>query len=177
MTSDETTSQTGFDHDPNFSFGPIERINLENESHIPPDDRSGGILKGLFLFLPGAVILSFVGVVAAIIYSDIFVKERPYESLPDTMVQQLILLSGLAIVGTLMTWFGLGDVTRRRHALIPASVFAVGLLIGGFLSAFSSLIERFDLYFIYAIPLVMVTAVLAKTFADRLDREGASKEQ
>lgn len=175
MIRKTTETQTGFDHDPYFSYGPIEPIKFEDRSQKSNDQRSYGLLKGFLFFIPGAVILSFVGVAAAIIYIDIFIKDRSWETLPDTMAEQVLLLTGLAVVGTLMTWFGLGDIKRRRHALIPATVFGVGLFIGGFLSAFSSLIERFDNYFIYAIPLVLVAAVLAKSFADKLDKDEAAK--
>ncbi len=131
-------------------------------------------LKQAFLFLPGTFLLSFVGVVGAIIFMDIFVLQRPLETLPPSAPFQIILLSAIGLLAGLMTWFGLGDLKNRKHFAIPVSIFMSGAIIGVILKTLekvsetaAGILENFNHYIIYLLPLFLIVAVLTKGWVDK----------
>lgn len=131
------------------------------------------ILKQLFLFLPGTFLLFFMSFGSAIIAMEIVLFRRPLETLPDDFPVQFALIASIIVLGTLMTWFGLGDIKNRKHFAIPASVMISGAIIGVVVKAAASLSDLADRlldnfsYLIYLLPLALIIPILAKDIVDR----------
>jgi hypothetical protein len=138
------------------------------------------ILKQLFLFLPGTFLLFFMSFGAAIIAMEIVVFRRPLETLPDDFPFQFALMGLIILLGTLMTWLGLGDIKNRKHFAIPASLMVAGAALGAIVKATASLSDLADRmldnfsYLIYLLPLALIIPILAKGIVDRKN-EDASK--
>jgi hypothetical protein len=136
-------------------------------------------LKQVFLFLPGTFLLFFVSFGAAIILIEIVVYRRAFETLPDDFPFQLALIGLIALLGTLMTWFGLGDIKNRNHFAIPTSLMVTGMLIGAIVKAIASLSNLADRmlddfnYLIYLLPLALIIPILAKGIVDRKTEEAS----
>jgi len=131
------------------------------------------VLKQLFLFLPGAFLLFFMSLAAAMIAVEIIVFRRAVETLPDDYPLQFALIGFVILLGTLMTWFGLGDIKNRKHFVIPASIIVMGATFGAIVRAGAKIYDFFDLtlddfgFLIYLFPLALIVPVLAKGFVDR----------
>jgi hypothetical protein len=136
-------------------------------------------LKQVFLFLPGTFLLFFVSFGAAIIFMEIAVYRRAIQTLPDNFPFQFALIGLIALLGTLMTWFGLGDIKNRKHFAIPASLIVTGSLIGAIVKATASLSDLADrmiedfTYLIYLLPLALIIPILAKGIVDRKTEEAS----
>ena len=177
----ERTFDSFFDkenHDENqaLSFaGGTELLTIEADDGFSGKDKLFlNVLKQIFLFLPGTFILYFVGFIGAIIFADIFIIQRPLATLPPSALFQIILLGSLGLLGTFMTWFGLGDIKNRKHLAIPASILLTGAILGVILKALGNvpglavkLVEEFNHYFIYLLPLVLIISVLTKSWVDK----------
>ena len=148
-------------------------------SEIEDKDSTGerkfsvNVLKQLFLFLPGAFLLFFMSFAAAMISVEIIVFRRAIETLPDDYPLQFALIGFVILLGTLMTWFGLGDIKNRKHFVIPASILITGATTGAIVRAaakISDFVDRmlddFD-YLIFLFPLALIIPVLAKGIVDR----------
>lgn len=144
-------------------------------------------LKGLVLFLPGALMLSLIGVVSTVIFADIFVYGRPYDKLPESMFEQLAMLTVVGLVAGLMTWVGIGSLKDRRHVALPASVFATGVLIGtigtivealtgGVIGDFIEALADNNLI-IYLLPLILVVPVLVRGWLDSRPADGLGNDK
>jgi hypothetical protein len=137
------------------------------------------ILKQLFLFLPGTFLLFFMSFGVAIIAMEIVVFRRPLETLPDDFPFQFALMGLMIVLGTVMTWFGLGDIKNRKHFAIPASLMITGALIGTIVKATASLSDLADRmldnfsYLIYLLPLALIIPILAKGIVDRKTEDGS----
>lgn len=134
------------------------------------------LLKQILLFLPGTFLLYFVGFVSATILMNIVIFSPPSEPVQILGITsapfQIILLGIIGLLGTFMTWFGLGNLKNKKHLSIPASIILTGTFIaiafkviegvfgGGF-------IEEFDKYFIYLLPLILMVPVLTKSWIDK----------
>lgn len=132
------------------------------------------LLKQIFLFLPGTFLLYLVGFVFALIFIDIFISQRPLETLPPSAPFQIILLVMFGFLGTFMTWFGLGDLKNKKHLSIPASVFTTGAFLAVIFKATETifpavgkLLEEFNHYYFYLLPLILIIPVLTKSIVDR----------
>jgi len=131
------------------------------------------LLKQIFLFLPGTFLLFFMSFGAAIIAMEIVVFRRPLETLPDDFPFQFALIGLIILLGTLMTWFGLGDIKNRKHFAIPASLMITGATLGAVVKATASLSDLADRmldnfsYLIYLLPLALIIPILAKGIVDR----------
>ena len=131
------------------------------------------ILKQAFLFLPGTFLLFFMSYGAAIIAMEIVVYRRPLETLPDDFPFQFALIGLIVLLGTLMTWFGLGDIKNRKHFAIPASLIVAGALIGALVKATANIFDLADRmlddfsYLIYLLPLALIIPILAKSIINR----------
>ncbi len=140
----------------------------------------GNLLKQIFLFLPGTFLLFFTSFGAAIIFMEIVVYRRAFETLPDDFPFQFALIGLIILSGTFMTWFGLGDIKNRKHFAIPASLIVTGALTGAIIKAAASVSDLADRmldnfsYLIYLLPLALIVPVLAKGIVDR-KTEDASK--
>lgn len=130
-------------------------------------------LKQVFIFLPGTFILFFMSFGAAIIAMEIVVFRRPLEMLPDDYPFQFALIGLIILLGTFMTWFGLGDIKNRKHLVIPASLIVTGAITGAVVKAAASISDLADRmlddfsYLIYLLPLALIIPILAKSIVDR----------
>ena len=131
------------------------------------------ILKQVFLFLPGTFLLFFMSYGAAIIFMEIVVYRRALKSLPHDFPFQFALIGLIVFLGTLMTWFGLGNIKNRKHFAIPASLMVTGAIIGAVVKATASISDLADSmlddfsYLIYLLPLALIIPILAKSIVDR----------
>ena len=135
------------------------------------------LLKQIFIFLPGTFLLFFMSFGAAIIFMEIVVFRRALETLPDDFPLQFALIGLIVFLGTLMTWFGLGDIKNRKHFAIPASLMIMGAALGVIVKATASLSDLADkmlddfTYLIYLLPLALIIPILAKSIVDRKTKE------
>lgn len=148
------------------------RLSKTEANLTEKDSRFVNLLKQIFLFLPGTFFLYFVGFVGAVILMDIFIFLRPLSSLPSDAPFQIMLLGVVGFVGSFMTWFGLGDIKNKRHLAIPASIMITGAALAVIFRAlegvvFPKLIEQFNHFYFYLLPLILIIPVLAKGWVDR----------
>ena len=131
------------------------------------------LLKQVFIFLPGTFLLFFMSFGAAIIFMETIVYRRALETLPDDYPLQFALIGLIVILGTFMTWFGLGDIKNRKHFAIPASLIVSGAITGAVVKAAASVSDLADRmlddfsYLIYLLPLALIIPILAKSIVDR----------
>ena len=151
-----------------------KKLELEKEKRVAGKHSPfASILKQIFLFLPGTFLLFFMSFGAAIIAMEIVVFRRPLETLPDDFPFQFALIGLIIVLGTLMTWFGLGDIKNRKHFAIPASLIVSGAILGAIVKAAASLSDLADrmlddfTYLIYLLPLSLIIPILAKSIVDR----------
>lgn len=136
-------------------------------------------MKQVFLFLPGTFLLFFMSFGAAIIFMEIVVYRRVFETLPDDFPFQFALIGLIIFLGTLMTWFGLGDIKNRKHFAIPASLIVTGTVIGAIIKATASAFDLADKmlddfsYLIYLLPFALIVPILAKGVVDRKTEEAS----
>ena len=179
-TKSEKSSAASFDSenpDENeaLSFADSAKMSGINKDEGFADEHRSfvSILKQIFLFLPGTFLLFFISFGAAIITMEIVVFRRPLETLPDDFPFQFALIGLVVLLGTLMTWFGLGDIKNRKHFAIPASLMITGAIVGAIVKATASLSDLADRmlddfsYLIYLLPLALIIPVLAKSIVDR----------
>lgn len=174
-------SAAAFSGDENFRES--EALNFADGAKIlkpAADETSAGeskffvnVIKQVFLFLPGAFLLFFMSFAAAVIATEIVVFRRPAASLPDDYPLQFALIGTVILLGTLMSWFGLGDIKNKKHFAIPASIFVTGATLGAVVKAaakmsdfFDRMVDNFD-FLIYLFPLALIVPVLAKGIVDR----------
>lgn len=167
------------DKNAHLSFvGGTKILEIEKENNFTGERKSFiKLFKRIFLFLPGTFLLFFMSFGAAVIFLEIVVYRREIQTLPDDFPFQFGLIGLMILSGTLMTWFGLGDIKNRKHFVIPASLTATGALIGAIIKIaadFSGLADKIldDInYLIYLFPLALIVPVLAKGFVDRKTEE------
>jgi hypothetical protein len=130
-------------------------------------------LKELFLFLPGTFLLFYMSFAAAMIAVEIVVFRRPTANLPDDYPFVFALIGFIILLGTVMTWFGLGDIKNRKHLAIPASIIVTGAAFGAIFRAAAKISDFADSvlddpdFLIYLFPLALIVPVLAKGIVDR----------
>jgi len=130
-------------------------------------------LKKVFLFLPGTFLLFYMSFGAAVIFLEIVVFRREIQTLPDDFPLHFALIGLIILLGTLMTWLGLGDIKNRKHFAIPASLMITGAALGAFAkvtASFSNLADRMlddFTYLIYLLPIALIAPILAKSIVDR----------
>ena len=178
----ENQSDTFFDSektDENKSLrfvGNAEILKLEDN---PADEPKSfhNVLKQIFLFLPGAFLLFYTSFAAAMIAAEIVVFRRPAANLPDDYPLQFALIGAVIILGTLMTWFGLGDLKNRKHFVIPASIFITGATLGAIIRTAAKISDFFDRmlddfnFLIYLFPLALIVPVLAKSWVENKKKD------
>lgn len=110
---------------------------------------------------------------AAVIALEILVFRREIQTLPNDYPFQFAFIGLIILVGTLLTWFGLGDLKNRKHLVIPASLLVTGAVGGAIVkiaAKFSDLADRMlddFTYLIYLLPLALIIPILAKGIVDR----------
>lgn len=155
-------------------------LGLKKENSFTGEHRSFiNLLKQVLLFLPGTLLLFFMSFGAAIIFMEIVVYRRAFETLPDDFPFQFALIGLIIFLGTLMTWFGLGDIKNRKHFVIPASLMITGAVIGAVVKATASVFDLADKmldnfsYLIYLLPFALIVPILAKGVVDRKTEEAS----
>lgn len=124
-------------------------------------------------------LLFFISFGAAIIFMEIVVYCRAFETLPDDFPFQFALIDLIFLLGTLLTWFGLGDIKKRKHFANPASLIVTGVLIGAIVKATTSVFDLSDKildnfsYLIYLLLLAPIIRLLAKGIVDRKTEEAS----
>ena len=179
-TKSEKSADTFFDNenpDKNEILSFVNSANileLEKEKGFIDEHKSLiKLLKQVFLFLPGTFLLLFTSYGAAIIFMEIVVYRRAFETLPDDFPFQFALMGLLICLGTLMTWLGLGDLKNRKHLAIPASLMVAGAITGATVKATAKISDFADRmlddfsYLIYLLPLALIIPILAKSIVDR----------
>ena len=151
-----------------------EILELEKERGFTGEHKSFiNLLKQVFIFLPGTFLLFYMSFGAAVIFLEIVVFRREIQTLPDDFPLQFALIGLIVFLGTLMTWFGLGDIKNRKHFAIPASLMVSGAIIGAVVKAAASISDLADRmlddfsYLIYLLPLALIIPILAKSIVDR----------
>ena len=180
----EKSAETFFDGEKSEANAALSRANgakvleLEKEKSFPGEHKFFvNLLKQVFIFLPGTFLLFFMSYGAAIIFMEIAVYRRPIEMLPDDFPFQFALIGLIILLGTLMTWFGLGDIKNRKHFAIPASLIISGAIIGAVVKALSGISDIADKmldnfsYLIYLLPLALIIPILAKSIVDRKNED------
>ncbi len=162
------------------SVNSAEILELEKENSFTGEHKSFiTLLKQIFIFLPGTFLLFFMSFGAAIIFMEIVVYGRAFETLPDDFPFQFALIGLIIFLGTLMTWFGLGDIKNRKHFAIPASLMVTGAMIGAIIKATASVFDLADKmldnfsYLIYLLPLALIVPILVKGIVDRKTEEAS----
>jgi hypothetical protein len=174
-TPDVFFGNHNLDEDTSLTFvNSVNVSNSEKENSFRDKHQSFiNILKQVFIFLPGTFLLFFMSYGVAIIFMEIFVFGRALETLPDDFPVQFALIGLVVLLGTLMTWFGLGDIKNRKHCVIPLSLVVTGAIIGTVVKAAASISDLADellddfSYLIYLLPLALITPILAKSIVDR----------
>lgn len=154
--------------------GNAELLKLEKENSSARARKSFiHLLKQIFIFLPGTILLFFTSFGAAIIFMEIVVFGRAFNTLPDDFPLQFALIGLIILLGALMTWFGLGDIKNRKHLAIPASLIVTGAAAGAIVKAAAKMSDFADRmlddfgYLIYLLPLALIVPILAKSLVDR----------
>jgi hypothetical protein len=136
------------------------------------------IIKQILLFLPGTFLLYLIGFIGTIILIDTFSVKEPLEIFGlHSVPLQMLLFGIIALFGTFMTWFGLGDIKNKKHFAIPTSILATGGILAviskilGDVFGFSELFEAMNYYFIYLFPLVLIVPILVKSWLDTDDKQ------
>lgn len=143
----------------------------DNESSNTKTNLLIKLLKQVFLFLPGTFLLYVFGFVGAIITMDIFIIQR--ETLPPDAFFQIILLSIIGLLGSFMTWFGLGDIKNKKHLSIPASIIISSATLAVIFKAIekffgiSKLLEEAEHFYFYLLPLILIIPILVKSWVDK----------
>lgn len=131
-------------------------------------------LKGLVFYVPGTILLGLIGVIASVIFADIVVFRRPSDSLPETLFQQLAMLSIVGTISAIMIWWGIGSLKNRKHAFLPLSIFAsgvifgsIGLVLEAILGSRGDFIEFFTDHnlILYILPVLLIVPVAIREWA------------
>ena len=97
----------------------VYRVNtdiLTLENHTFNEQFLDKMLAGIklaFLYIPGAMMIHFVGLFVKVLILH-------SESMPNFAVE----LSGCALVGTFLTMLGIGKLNDLNYLKVPASIFA-----------------------------------------------------
>lgn len=123
------------------------------------------ILKQVFLFFPGTLLLFVLSLGTAISIL------APLGSMNLNIGFGRFFL--LLAAGVFMTWFGIGDLRKPKHFVIPLSIIALGALVGAasaILMASSGAFRKIvfsDAFPLYLLPLALIIPFLAKGLVDR----------
>ncbi len=135
-------------------------MTLDNESNNEEflDKILAGI-KLMFLYVPGAMAIHFVGIFIKFIiqYSD---------SMPNFAAE----LSGVALVGTFLTMLGIGKLSDLDYLKVPAAIFTTSVLISILHILLSAVIgfETEGMFMLISFPLVIISGYLTKIFLDKV---------
>jgi hypothetical protein len=134
-------------------------LTLENESNN--EEFLDKILTGIkliFLYVPGAMAIHFVG-----IFIKFIIQYR--DSMPNFAAE----LSGVALVGTFLTMLGIGKLNELNYLKVPAAIFTTSILIS-ILHIILSVIIGFEtegIFMLVSFPLVIIAGYLTKILSDK----------
>ncbi len=115
-------------------------------------------IKLMFLYVPGAMAIHFVGVFIKFIikYGD---------SMPNFAAE----LSGVALVGTFLTMLGIGKLGDLNYLKVPAAIFTTSILISILHIILLAIIgfETEGIFMLISFPLVIIAGYLTKIFLDK----------
>lgn len=123
------------------------------------------ILKQVFLFFPGTLLLFVLSLGTAIS----ILAPPANMNLRIRLGEFFLLLAA----GVFMTWFGIGDLRKPKHFVIPLSIAATGALVGAvsaILMASSGEFRKIvfsGAFPLYLLPLALIVPFLAKGLVDR----------
>jgi hypothetical protein len=133
-------------------------LTLENDSNEQFLDNALAGIKLIFLYVPGAMAIHFVGVFIKFIiqYSD---------SMPNFAAE----LSGVALVGTFLTMLGIGKLNDLNYLKVPAAIFATSVLVSISHLILSAIIgfETEGIFMLISFPLVIIAGYFVKIFLDK----------
>jgi hypothetical protein len=122
------------------------------------------ILKQVFLFFPGTFYLFIVSLAFGLVTII-----QP----PGALRFDLIWIALAFLVSVFAVWFGIGDLKKPKHFIIPASIVSMSFVFGvtsGVLiilfPAFEKIVEA-DSFPLYLFPLALIVPFLAKGWVDR----------
>ena len=81
----------------------------------------------------------------------------------------------LFVASILMTWIGLGELKKQKHAMIPGSIILAGICFGLIFGAFSNITPWFEHFvihgdwFILLLPIALIIPILTKSWIDASD--------
>jgi hypothetical protein len=121
-------------------------------------DKILAAIKLTFLYVPGAIVIHFVGVFIKFIiqYGD---------SMPNFAIE----LTGVALVGTFLTMIGIGKLGDLNYLKVPAAIFTTSILISILHIILSAIIgfETEGIFMLISFPLVIIAGYLVKNFLDK----------
>jgi hypothetical protein len=131
----------------------------ESESFVERKKTWLNILKQVFLFFPAAFILFVMFFSTTVLLVDAPVGYQPY------LGWQFYAWLCFGVFGT---WFGLGDIKKTKHLVIPFSVILTSLILA-LITVISPVIVQWmflegNVFLFF--PLVLITPILAKNLTD-----------
>jgi hypothetical protein len=133
-------------------------LTLENHTSEQFLDNALAGIKLMFLYVPGAMAIHFVGIFVKFIiqYGD---------SMPNFAAE----LSGVALVGTFLTMLGIGKLGDLNYLKVPTAIFTTSILISILHVILSAIIgfETEGIFMLISFPLVIIGGYLVKTFLDK----------
>jgi hypothetical protein len=134
-------------------------LTLENDTNDEEFlDNALVAIKLMFLYVPGATAIHFVGVFIKFII-------QYGGSMPNFAAE----LSGVALVGTFLTMLGIGKLNDLNYLKVPAAIFATSALVSILhiiLSAITG-VESEGIFMLASFPLVIIAGCFVKTCLDK----------
>lgn len=158
-----------FDHWRHFEKGEVSRVNqnslLGNEDKLASDEKKAilvTVLKTIFIFLPGAFFLYFDSIF--LLYTFFIDKTSLFD-----LGFGFVWLTGSA----LMTVFGIGNIRKAKHFLIPASILAISFTVFMISNILPDSIQTKVLfeYSAYLFPLVLTIPYLTKVLIGKEENQ------
>jgi hypothetical protein len=124
------------------------------------------ILKQVFFFFPSTFVLFIV----SFAFTVISINNPINATMPEGRIYWIILWFSAAVF---MSWFGLGDLRKSKHFVIPASIIGTGFVVGAISGILSFVFPQLQnmifggAYPLYLFPLALVVPFLAKGLADK----------
>jgi hypothetical protein len=133
-------------------------LTLENNTKGQFLDNALAAIKLMFLYVPGAMAIHFVGVFIKLII-------QYGGSMPNFAAE----LSGVALVGTFLTMLGIGKLNDLNYLKVPAAIFATSVLISILHIILSAIIgvETEGIFMLTSLPIVIIAGYLVKTFLNK----------
>jgi hypothetical protein len=159
----------------NSSLGFADKQNIwQKDSSVNFGEKTNTlvkILKQVFLFFPGTFLLFIISFAFTVISINNPFNAALFEGSAFWMIFWFL-------TSIFMTWFGLGEIRKPKHFVIPASIITTGVIVGavgGIISLIFHQFERLlfsDAYPLYFFPLALMLPFLAKGLIERESKDG-----